>query len=124
MRVIHLLFPRNNLDLNGNLIGSNNTSQSALSSVMAGDISSLGAAIPGFRREAADDSRKLNSSFFNEESPSKKTMMIFIVGGVTLLEIAAFRYLSYEPNFPYRIVIASTKLINGGSFIQSMEHSF
>lgn len=108
------------MDTNGNIIGSGGNSSIA-SAVM--DISSLnlGSSIPGFRKEA-EDPRKLNHVLPNEEAPSKRNLLIFIVGGVTLLEIAAFRYLSYEPNFPFRIIVASTQLINGSEFLDQLHH--
>jgi hypothetical protein len=70
------------------------------------------------------ESNRLTTNMFNEESPAKKNLLVFIVGGVTLLEIAAFRYLSNEPNFPFRIIVASTKLINGSNFVENMQHLF
>lgn len=121
-QVILLFLIRNNLDLNGNIIGSTASASSLASAVMSGDISALGGALPGFRREI-EEPRKLNNMYLNEETPSKKNLLLFIVGGVTLLEIAAFRFLSYEPNFPYRIVIASTKLMNGSNFLTQLQHS-
>lgn len=48
-----------------------------------------------------------------EDGIGKKIMLLFVVGGVTFLEIAALRYLSKNPNFPYTIIISSTKIING-----------
>jgi hypothetical protein len=81
----------------------------------------IGGRIPGFRKEF-DDGRQAVSMF--TESPSKKTMLVYVLGGVTLLEIAAFRFLSNDPNFPFRIVVATTKLINGSNFMQSLQHTF
>ncbi len=49
----------------------------------------------------------------------KKVMLVYLVGGVTFMEIAAMRYLSKQKDFPYQIVVCSTKLINGNSFIKS-----
>ena len=52
----------------------------------------------------------------------KKVMMVFVVGGISFLEIAAFRYLSKDPAFPFKIIIGTTKVLNGSSFLSSMEH--
>lgn len=52
----------------------------------------------------------------------KKTMMVFVVGGLSFLEIAALRFLSNEPSFPYSIVMGTTSLINGHSLLESMAH--
>mmetsp|Transcript_66264 Transcript_66264/g.130406 ORF Transcript_66264/g.130406 Transcript_66264/m.130406 type:complete len:633 (-) Transcript_66264:111-2009(-) len=62
---------------------------------------------------------------FEETTPQdKKTMMVFMVGGLSYLEIAALRMLSTDVHFPYRIVIATTKLINGERIICSVKHDF
>jgi hypothetical protein len=57
-------------------------------------------------------------------SRKKKILMVCIVGGVTFLEIAAFRYLSNDPSFPYTILIATTAMVNGSTFLDSLSHRF
>lgn len=52
----------------------------------------------------------------------KKVMLAYFIGGITFLEVAALRFLSDQPDFPYRIVICTTKLINGGTFMKSLVH--
>ena len=52
----------------------------------------------------------------------KPIMLVFIVGGLSFLEVAAFRFLSKDASFPYSIVMATTKMINGKSFLHSMQH--
>ena len=47
-------------------------------------------------------------------------MLVYFIGGVTFMEIAALRFLSTQPDFPFRIVICTTKLINGDTFLQSL----
>lgn len=60
---------------------------------------------------------------FTESTPQdKKTMLLFVVGGLSYLEVAALRFLSQDPNFPYRILIATTKLVNGSALINSLKH--
>lgn len=49
-------------------------------------------------------------------------MLVVLIGGISFLEIAALRYLSNDPKFPYKIIIASTKIINGDTFLQSLHH--
>ena len=51
---------------------------------------------------------------------SKPVMVVFYVGGVTYMEIAALRFLNTQPAFPFTIVIAATTIINGGSFLRSL----
>lgn len=57
-----------------------------------------------------------------ENTNDKKVMLVFVVGGLSYLEIAAFRYISNDPYFPYTIVMATTKVINGSTFLESMSH--
>lgn len=54
----------------------------------------------------------------------KKTMLLFVVGGLSYIEIAAFRFLSNDSSFPYRIMLATTKLVNGSTLISSLKHTF
>ena len=49
-------------------------------------------------------------------------MIVLILGGTSLLEIATFRCLSEDPTFPFSIIIASTKIINGTSLLKSLYH--
>ena len=49
----------------------------------------------------------------------KKVMLVYFIGGVSFMEIAAMRFLSKQKDFPYQIVVCTTKMINGNSFILS-----
>ena len=49
-------------------------------------------------------------------------MIVLIIGGTSLLEIACFRLLSEDPNFPFSIIIASTKIITGNSLLKLLYH--
>ena len=51
----------------------------------------------------------------------KKILMVFVVGGVSHLEIAALRSLSGDSSFPYKIIIGSTRVMNGASFLSSLQ---
>jgi hypothetical protein len=53
-------------------------------------------------------------------SSKKPTLIVFYLGGVTYMEIAALRFLSKRPIFPYHIVIVTTKVINGTTLLQSL----
>lgn len=53
-------------------------------------------------------------------SAPKRPLVVYFVGGVTYAEIAAFRFLSKQPNFPYTIIVATTAIINGSTFIKSL----
>jgi vacuolar protein sorting-associated protein 33A len=50
----------------------------------------------------------------------KAVMMVFYIGGVTYSELAALRFLSKRPQFPYHIVCVTTKVINGQTLLQSL----
>ena len=49
----------------------------------------------------------------------KVNMLLVLVGGLSLLEVAAIRCLSQDPSFPYRIVMATTNLITGTSLLKT-----
>lgn len=49
---------------------------------------------------------------------NKKIMLAYFIGGVSFMEIAAMRYLSRQKDFPFQIVVCTTKLINGNGFVQ------
>ena len=51
----------------------------------------------------------------------KPVLLVYYVGGVSYAEIASFRFLSRRMNFPYQVVICTTKIINGSSFIRSLK---
>ena len=50
----------------------------------------------------------------------RATLMVVFVGGVTYMEIAALRFLSKRPTFPYHIICVTTKIINGNKLLQSL----
>ena len=50
----------------------------------------------------------------------KPTIMVVYVGGVTYMEIAALRFLSKRPSFPYHIIVFATKIINGVSLLHNL----
>jgi hypothetical protein len=58
--------------------------------------------------------------FAGEGDGGKKIMLVFVVGGLSFMEIAAFRHLSKDPVFPYQIVLATTKLCSGNSLLRSL----
>lgn len=61
--------------------------------------------------------------FSENGTADKKTMLLFVVGGLSYIEIAACRFLSNDPSFPYRIMLATTKLVNGSTLISSFKHN-
>lgn len=60
-----------------------------------------------------DYAKKSNSG----NSRFKPTLIVVYCGGITYMEIAALRFLSKRPSFPYNIVMVTTKIINGSSLL-------
>jgi hypothetical protein len=50
----------------------------------------------------------------------KKVMVVYFIGGVTYMEIAALRFISKQDYCPFDIIVATTKLLNGNSMIKSL----
>lgn len=48
----------------------------------------------------------------------KPTLIVFFVGGLSYMEVAALRFLSKRPTFPFRIVMVTTQMINGNTLLQ------
>jgi hypothetical protein len=67
-----------------------------------------------------NDYNNTNNNIFNNNNNEKKIMLLFVIGGLSFLEIAAFRFLTKDPNFPYKIILSTTKIINGVSFLKSL----
>jgi hypothetical protein len=79
---------------------------------------------PHFLREPfkLDESRSRTNK---EASPSpkhqnKKSLVVFIVGGVTRAELAAFRALSRRADFPYRITCCTTNVTSGSEMLKDI----
>ncbi|DAZ92553.1 TPA: hypothetical protein N0F65_012783 [Lagenidium giganteum] len=49
----------------------------------------------------------------------RKVMLVYFLGGVTYMEIAALRHLSHQADCPFDIIIATTKIINGDTLLKS-----
>ncbi|XP_054271006.1 vacuolar protein sorting-associated protein 33A isoform X2 [Macrosteles quadrilineatus] len=49
-----------------------------------------------------------------------KVILVFFLGGCTFAEISALRFLSHQPDSNVEFLIATTKLINGNTFIESL----
>ena len=50
----------------------------------------------------------------------KPILAVLYIGGITYMEIAALRFLSLRPGFPYHILILTTEIVNGSTLLQSM----
>jgi hypothetical protein len=89
----------------------------ALTSVVAAAAAAVGVSSAGYPASEA-----LTYASYRERSDTKPIMLVFMIGGLSYLEVAAFRFLSKDPAFPYTILMATTKLINGDTFIRSLEY--
>jgi hypothetical protein len=66
----------------------------------------------------------LSSSSSKKQQQRRPVMVVFYVGGVTCMEIAALRCLAASKDFPYEIIIATTRIISGSSFIEALLPAF
>lgn len=64
-------------------------------------------------------------SFSSEISTSDtpKVILVFFLGGCTFAEISALRFLSHQEDNNVEFVIATTKLINKNTFLESLTES-
>ena len=54
-----------------------------------------------------------------KRSKRKKCLVVVVVGGISVLEVAALRCLSRDPAFPYRVVVAATEVLSSDSLLRS-----
>ncbi len=92
---------------------------------VATDLGNLAASTTkvAFRKDA-EDARVIPNMLIDDHSPEKKVMLLVVIGGISLLEIAALRYLSNEASFPFKILIGTTKIVNATTLLSSLEHNF
>lgn len=64
--------------------------------------------------------KKKRGSVSSLQSDDKKVILVFCLGGITFAEIAALRFLSHQDESPAEYIIATTKIIRGNSFLQSL----
>lgn len=55
----------------------------------------------------------------NFGSEERKVLLVYYLGGVTFMEIAALRHLSRQPDCMYDIIVATTKIVNGDTLLKS-----
>lgn len=49
-----------------------------------------------------------------------ETALVFFIGGCTFAEISALRYLSKQEDFNWEFIVATTKILNGKTFLESL----
>jgi len=67
------------------------------------------------RGAGARDRRAAGARSQRETDGKRKVVLVYVLGGITFMEISALRFLSKREECAYEIVIATTKLINGQS---------
>lgn len=51
----------------------------------------------------------------------KPVLLVYFVGGLTYAEIASIRFLSKKLSFPFKVIMCTTKIVNGSTFLQSLQ---
>jgi len=74
--------------------------------------------IPGANFE--DTQQVNNKGSPSTSSPPQKIVLVFFVGGVTMAEIAALRFLSQQEDSTTEYLIGTTSVITGNTFIESL----
>ena len=59
-----------------------------------------------------NDASAIGNSFYSEDTKTKKVLFFFVIGGLSFLEIASCRYLSKDPTFPFKIIMASDSILS------------
>ncbi len=75
-------------------------------------ISDILDSLPGERKE-------VHQKGAMDTQPGKKVVLVFYIGGITFAELAAIRYLN-ENSQDCEFIVATTKLINGDSFLENL----
>jgi hypothetical protein len=77
--------------------------------------------IPGWLRNL---NRHVSSGSTQSTNVEQKVTLIFFLGGVTYAEISALRFLSQLEDGPTEYIVATTKMINGATWIESLMENF
>ncbi|KAJ8946448.1 hypothetical protein NQ318_014436 [Aromia moschata] len=67
-----------------------------------------------------DESPALSTNVISFNSDSPTVVLVFFIGGCTFAEISALRFLSQQEDSNVEFVIATTKIINGTTFLKSI----
>ncbi|GLC45083.1 hypothetical protein PLESTM_001684800 [Pleodorina starrii] len=59
------------------------------------------------------------SSSSGGQQQQAETVLVAFIGGVTFAEISALRFLSSRPEWPYRFLVLTTKIVNGRTLLQT-----
>ncbi|XP_057331707.1 vacuolar protein sorting-associated protein 33A [Microplitis mediator] len=71
-------------------------------------------------QEKISNLRRQSITSEDSNSEPSRLVLVFFIGGCTYAEISALRFLSQQEDLNVEFIIATTKLINGDSFIMSL----
>lgn len=74
--------------------------------------------LPGPSFEDTQQVSKQNTGRTNKDQ--KKTILVFFVGGATMAEVAALRFLTQQEESNVEYIVATTNIITGTSFLESL----
>jgi len=77
---------------------------------------------PSMPSATSIEEKKHSSQPISRSKQTKPVLFVFVVGGLSYDEISALRLLSNDASFPYTLLIGTTKLVNGNSFLKSVVH--
>ena len=79
-----------------------------------------GPTLGALAKKWAEESRQYGSSSDGTPTKDKPVLLVYFVGGITFMELAAFRFLSRRKSFPYSIICCTTEIVNGGTLLRSL----
>ncbi|GIZ02713.1 vacuolar protein sorting-associated protein 33A [Caerostris extrusa] len=65
--------------------------------------------------------RRGSGSSIQSSTEEQKVTLVFFLGGVTYAEISALRFLSQQDDAPMEYIVATTKLVNGKTFLENLQ---
>ncbi|XP_042904838.1 vacuolar protein sorting-associated protein 33A [Parasteatoda tepidariorum] len=65
--------------------------------------------------------RRGSGSSIQSSTEEQKVTLVFFLGGCTVAEISALRFLSQQDDSPIEYIIATTKLVNGRTFLENLQ---
>jgi len=79
-----------------------------------------GPSLGALAKKWTEESRGGGSNDGSSTMEEKPVLLVYFVGGVTFMELAALRFLSRRPSFPYSVVCCTTEIVNGGTLLRSL----
>ena len=117
---------RNKLQLVKDVSGENVAEMHYVTSGYAPVSAKLVERILGGEGVSADVARLVGCEYDHEvlqrpREEAKQAVVVFFVGGVTYMEIAALRFLAKKNNFPYELIIMTTNITSGNRVLNELQ---